>query len=375
MITVELIEDKTRIAEYEKEWKLLYENGTFEISTSYEWSQAIIGSLLLKHDTLLLLVFRNHSRVIGIIPLVSRRMKRYGIPITYVFPLDELFNTHSDLLINDKNQELIQLFILTLFKLKYKWDVFKIGRFVEGNPALDAVERTLNQSSYNFEVRREDPSFFITIGDNFDDYLKSRSDNFRTDVKKKSRRIKALGRVEFFDHYYFNDIAVMFEQLISIERKSWKTRHGTSIASLAMQQKFFMDMCDYALKNGWLHLQFLYLDCTPIDYNPGLLHHSKYYYLKTSFDERYAKVSPSTILRLNLIEKLIARGVNEIDFTAEPYEWQTKWTDKLRWHKSLLIFNKTLKGTLYSNYYKLKKKNETSRVRYRDPIAYAPPKQ
>ena len=44
------------------------------------------------------------------------------------------------------------------------------------------------------------------------------------------------------------------------------------------------------------------------------------------------------------IVMLIAEGCTARDVRGEPYEWEQQWTDTVRWHQSLVVFNKTLTG-------------------------------
>ena len=44
---------------------------------------------------------------------------------------------------------------------------------------------------------------------------------------------------------------------------------------------------------------------------------------------------------------LIAEGIRILDFPAEPYQWEEQWTDTLRWHVSVLVFNRTPRAVLY----------------------------
>jgi CelD/BcsL family acetyltransferase involved in cellulose biosynthesis len=91
----------------------------------------------------------------------------------------------------------------------------------------------------------------------------------------------------------------------------------------------------------------MYLDDTPIAFNLGITVSDRYSYLKTSFNERLRRLSPATILRAHLVEALIAEGIRSLDFPAEPYQWEEQWTDKLRWHVSVLVFNRTPRALLY----------------------------
>ncbi len=53
------------------------------------------------------------------------------------------------------------------------------------------------------------------------------------------------------------------------------------------------------------------------------------------------------MLRARLVESLCAEGMRSLDFPAEPYRWEEQWTDGLRWHWSVLAFNRTPMGLLY----------------------------
>ncbi len=116
---------------------------------------------------------------------------------------------------------------------------------------------------------------------------------------------------------------------------------------------------------------FLYMDDKPIAYNMGLLKDSKYYYIRTSFDEELRRYGPSTLLRAQLIKRLISDGVGYFDFPGEPYEWEKQWTEEMRWHRSLEVYNNTLKGKLYSAYRTYKKRrdgqNNEKVLKYCDP--------
>lgn len=340
------------------------------MSSSYEWTDALLRTLLLPNDDVLFMVLSDGGNVVGIIPLVIRKMKRYGLSVMHVFPIDGIYNIHSDILLNNLNEDSIKAIMAALFSLDHKWDVFTIRRFVETHPLLVQLERVLKNTACEYAVQRESPSFFIRLGNSYDEYLGQRSYNFRKDLHKKIKRIQKLGSVKFVNHFFYDKLTDVFEQLFSIEKRCWKYKHGTAIASIEKQSQFYWKLCENAYKNGWLHISFLLLNKQPIAYNLGLLKNGKYSYLKTSYDDAYNNVSPSTILRNQLIKDFISQGIEEIDFHGEPYAWQRQWTDELRWHKSLVIYNRTTTAKIYSIYKKIKnrKKDPNDRtVQFRSP--------
>jgi len=91
----------------------------------------------------------------------------------------------------------------------------------------------------------------------------------------------------------------------------------------------------------------LYIDTDPVAYNMGFLTGKRYHYLKTSYDQRYRPQGPSTFLRAMLIKEMIEAGVDSFDFPGEPYEWEEQWTSEMRWHRTIVLYNRTAKATLF----------------------------
>jgi CelD/BcsL family acetyltransferase involved in cellulose biosynthesis len=373
MYTVDIIEQQQGMKDYAQPWRSLFDSGSYELSTSYEWTQALLATHLQKNDVVAIAVIKNEKAVAGIIPLLIRTVKKCGASLTYVLPVGELYNTHSDLLLNGTHEELMAVFVSSLFKLNCPWDIFKVNRFAETNQFLGPLEQYLKKSSIKFDAVMEEPSFYIPLDGSFDEYLKGRTAHFRRDVKTKTKKMAGMGLMEITSHNQYQDVCDAYGALLSIEQKSWKYGHGTSIAQVQKQAKFYLNLCESAQKQGWLHLSFLRLDQNPIAYNLGLIRNKTYYYKKTSFDGRYKEASPSTVLRAKLVEDLIKSGVREIDFSDEPYAWQRRWTDSFRWHKSVVIYNKTIKAAFYSVYNRVRQRIrpwDKNNVVFRNPKAF-----
>jgi CelD/BcsL family acetyltransferase involved in cellulose biosynthesis len=348
MITVEVIKERHALAGYEKPWDDLFHSGAYEPSTSFDWTQALLASSLQKDDELLVMLLKESGNIVGIIPIVVRKGKKIcGISVVHAFPLAELYNTHSDLLIDGTREDVAEGFLSALFKSVPAWDVFKLGRFVETNPVVDRLEGLLRRSPHRYEIRGEEPSFFIPLGNSYDDFMKQLSSNFRKQIRSLSKKLQSVGEVVYSKIQDFHRSATAFNDILYIEENCWKHKRGTSIAAKKNQIEFFQHLCVNASKKGLLRLGFLLLNNEPIAYEMGLVKDKTYYGLKGSYHEKYSKESPSTILLARLIEDLIRDGITEYDFVAEPYEWQSRWTDELRWHRSVVIYNNTVNAKLY----------------------------
>ncbi|MEW6109467.1 MAG: GNAT family N-acetyltransferase [Nitrospirota bacterium] len=359
MVSFEIIRDKARLPEYLEHWNELFDSNGYEASTSFEWTHALLETHL-GDDTFLFIVLKDCGGIAGIVPLVISKTKKYGLSLLNLFPISEYYNTHSDLLLKEPMLEMLKVFIEAIFSLEREWDVLRIGRFIETNPLLESFEQYLGETGIKYEINKGEPSFFLRLGDSYSDYLQGRSDKFRNYLRRMEKKLGSKGKVEFVSHVNYNSFNEAYDQVLLIEQESWKHNHGTAITSIEKQNNFYRKLCERASEQGRLDLSILLLDGEPVAYNMGIVKDKRYYYLKTSYKEKFREVSPSTVLRARLIENLISHGTEEFDFPGEPYEWERQWTEELRWHKSLLIYNNTYKAGLFSLYNTVRKKKNRS---------------
>lgn len=354
MIAADILRGRARLTELKSDWDRLMRGGDYEPSVSFEWTAALMESHVQGDDDIAWIILKRGRSVIGIIPLVLRPTKILGQTVIVAFPVSELSDTHSDLLIEELSEPVLAAVVDALYRSGLSWDVFRMTRLLEARPLGAHLCEMMYKQQKRFEFRREQPSLFLTLDNTFEDYLRKRSGSFRNALKRIERKLMSRGTVTIRDHQDYPDVGQAYEVLLSIEQRSWKQAHGTAISSISRQTTFYRHLCMSAAQRQWLHLEFLYLDDRPVAYNLGLILKDTYFYLKTSYDRLERPFSPSTYLRAKLVESLIRQGVKRFDFPAEPYEWERQWTDEVRWHRSLTIFAPTLKGIAYGFYRKAK---------------------
>jgi CelD/BcsL family acetyltransferase involved in cellulose biosynthesis len=355
MIYFEIFHGKEAVEQYSSLWDTVFLSGAYEPSVSIDWTQALLKTHV-EDSPFLVIVLRNSHEVFGIVPLVIVTVRKYGLSYITAMPISEYYNTHSDLLLMHAKEELADVLLKAIFSLKDKWDIFRIQRFADSSARLEMIERQLEKSTLKYEVDYERPTFFIELGNNYDAYLKKRSKRFRNNLKRHEKMIHSMGRVAYSKGEEFLSSSQAYDKVLYIEENSWKHKQGTAITSISKQKEFYKEFCDRSFKNGLLCLRFLSLNDEPIAYEMGVMQQNKFYSLKASYHEKYKKASPATVLFAWFIKDLIQHGIEEYDFTAEPYAWEGQWTDKLRRHKSLIIFNDTYKAKVCAFYNAMRKK-------------------
>ncbi len=372
MIKAEIIWDFRQNGALADEWTALDEIGLCEPSTSLEWTRALLATRVAESDTVFAVALRSAGSLIAIVPAIIRRERVIGLlDVATLHLVSDISNTHSDVLRTHDRPGIVAAFVEALAMLPCRWDMMRIGRLLESSQIALQMNEFLLHSSLAYRIRREQPSFCLDLEPSYEQFLAARSAKFRNYLRRKGRQLDTAGQVKILRAGRDLSVEAAYDHLLLIEERSWKHAHGTAISAVPHQREFYRLLCKGAAGRGRLHLTLMYLDDVPIAFNLGIMSADRYSYLKTSFDETLRRLSPATVLRARLVATLIAEGIRCLDFPAEPYQWEEQWTDKLRWHVSVLVFNRTVRAMLYRLLVGLRDLSPRSRgaksVRYVDP--------
>lgn len=348
MIRCEVIPRPESLDAWREDWERLFAAGGCEPCVSFEWSSALLRSHLRRDEAAFLLIFRDGSGIRSLIPMTFRR-KRVGLlHLRILSPLWDHHITHGDILGNGADPDLIAAFFEAIRALPWRWDVLRIRRLLEGSALMRGLDNHLGQEHIRHRIRRDQPTYFLTLNRDYGQYLRARTYKFRNFLDRKTRLLSQAGTIRILRAGRDMPFESAYADMLSVESRSWKHAHGTALSCASRQSGFYQALCDGAARRERLHLHLLYLDDTPIAHDLGMVAHGRYSYLKTSFDDAYRHFSPSTILRARLIESLIADGIESFDFPGELYQWEHKWTSELRWHRSVTVFGDTPTALLCS---------------------------
>jgi CelD/BcsL family acetyltransferase involved in cellulose biosynthesis len=344
-VVVRVSHDFSALPSLLQEWERLFRSRPNEPSTSFEWTAAMARHHVQPGDRPFLVRLERKGMLAGILPLILRRHKVLGRTVTLLAPLAEDYNTHSDVLLDSTDDEVVRAVVSALFSLHADWDCFRMSRLLESNQLVTAMCRALGAGNHAHALREGLPAYMLDLPNSYDAYLAARTAKFRNHLKRTERKL-SQHRIEVKEltrDAGFNDA---FAALLQIERASWKEAHGSSITAVTRQSGFYRDFGRAAFGAGRLQLQWLSIDSRPVAYNLGYLTQAGYHYLKTSYDREYRPLSPATVLRARLIESLIARGVTRLDFPGEPYQWETQWTETARRRVVLTVYRATVRGRM-----------------------------
>lgn len=354
-------------------WEELFATAGHEPSTSFEWTAAMCAHHVRLGDEVRVLIVRRGAAIIGLLPLRVRAVPLLGQDVKLLAPLCEEYNTHSDWLLSERAPSVVESIVGAIEALDVPWDCYRMSRLLEDNPLRSLLERALLRRTKPHLLRPGNPSYVLRLPQTYDEYLTSRSGKFRNYVKRVARKVGDVNIRVVTPGCGADVVEEAFNDVLAIERSSWKEAHGTSITAVHHQAGFYRDLSRTAHEAGRLHLQVLRIEGQPAAYNLGYLWRGQYWYLKTSFRDDQRHVSPATLLRAHLIADMIARGATTFDFPGDPYEWERQWTDQIRWHSALTVYAPTIRGRLLYAAERVWHRGRDRRFAHVDPRAALPP--
>lgn len=214
--------------------------------------------------------------------------------------------------------------------------------------ALGKLIRTLPGLALGFGVTQLDPKLVprpersdicttldyihtshIDIAGTFDAYWETRGKNLRQNTRKQRNKLQAEGTTTVLECLTDpKDVAAALLDYGTLEAAGWKAGTGTAIEANNDQGRFYQQMLQNfcALGRGRIYRyrfgdKVVAMDLC-IDNGPMVV------ILKTTYDESYKQISPSTLMRQEQFNAFWDEGrYQRIEFYGKTLEWHTRWTE------------------------------------------------
>jgi CelD/BcsL family acetyltransferase involved in cellulose biosynthesis len=156
----------------------------------------------------------------------------------------------------------------------------------------------------------------------FASWFAGKSRNFRKDLRRDRRRFELRGgRIRLATTQTLEPDLEAFARL---HRRRWEHRGGSMFLSDDVE-RMLADAARALVPLGRFRLWSLEIGNEIISSHLALTAGSEYSYWLTGFDERYAKLSPSILGTLVIVEDAFACGAQRIDFAGGIADWKSRF--------------------------------------------------
>jgi CelD/BcsL family acetyltransferase involved in cellulose biosynthesis len=320
-IDVVEVTDPGRLGELEADWRRLAESGDATPFQTWEWI-----SLWWKHHGTgrpWVLVAKSNGTVVGLMPLVVTWYR--GAPLRQVRWMGAPLSDYQDILATPSLKgACTRAFVAHLEASRDRWDICDLNDLRMGTPLTEPLAGNLRAQ---LVFHRKCP--VITLGTNWDVYLKTLGKNLRANVGRRRRQLEKAFKAEL-ETVGAEHLHQSMEDLYRLHNTRWRKRGASGAFSGAKLQAFHHEVARAFLARGWLKLHRLVLDGrTAAAFYCFQLGGRVYYYL-SGFDHAVGKYSPGNVMMAYALERAIADGAREFDLLRgdEGYKYQWKAEDR-----------------------------------------------
>ena len=344
-IYFKLLRGRSGLETLESGWQRLQardSNTTFY--QTYEWFASVVEFLLADDDECLFVTAEAEQELVGVFPLQIIRSVHYGVPFwSLVFPQHRHVN-ECDFLVHPAMYD-VGLFSQLIEFLhgcpEIRWDMLQLERSPLGSCSdrLATEQKIpLGRSAISgsiSEIDCESPEKSSLV------HLAGR---FRRNLARLERRAARHGELSHVSYFGGADVEEGLCLFVDIENDGWKGAAGSSVASAANLQQFYVSLAVRFAGEPRCCINVLRIGKETVAANFGIISSGTYFILKIGFRQRFAELGPGNLLLASTIRHFSRDpDVNTINLVTSP-EWAEKWKTNANPLCTHTVFRSSLKG-------------------------------
>ena len=317
------------LLELEADWRRLY--AAMPLRTSYhvyEAHLAYVDHLMAAPDELRCLALRDRERVRAICLLEAKEDHTLGPSLrVWQLPFLPLLRLRDIVCPEDEaRREFIPVLAAYLRRQPHGRRLLELGPLPEKSVLWDGLRR-LGEGRYCTEGVQG--MHVLDCSRPFEELMSRLSKKFRSDLRRRRRKLDSLADVRFVTVTEQADLAAEFETLLELEASGWKGAAGSAIRLRREWPAFFRSLL--ALQGGqdYCEIHAIYVDGRCIASQLCLRTGGEYAGLKTCYDEGHSRTAPGLLL----LERTVQRCCKDPDVVRMNWlnasAWQRPWSPDL----------------------------------------------
>ncbi|RYZ41326.1 MAG: GNAT family N-acetyltransferase [Myxococcaceae bacterium] len=335
------VNDRAAFMSLEAEWNRLVETTSNELFYRHEFLRLWLDNFAAGSRMRVLLLRGPDGELSAALPLVEERTSMYGVPVRQLTSAANAHSCRFDIVARDP--EAAADAFLTHLKQTGGWDVLRLTDVPDGGVGFRLLAEAKRRGMPVGEWESLQ-SPYVPLPAKKDAYFASLPSKFKANCRRRRRKLEEKGKVTFECVSGGLDLEGSLEEGLLLEQSGWKGQRGTAMAQDGKTRGFYTELARDSAYRGRLALYFLRLDGRAVAFQYGLEYGKRYFLLKPGYDESLKECSPGQLLTEEVLAACLDRGLTEFDFLGPDMVWKRDWTDQVRKHTWLYVFNDTAFG-------------------------------
>jgi CelD/BcsL family acetyltransferase involved in cellulose biosynthesis len=282
-----------------------------------EWQLAVNASARGRVGAAALGAWRDASRLIGLVPVVSM-WRAYKIPLPALVSADPYGTLCTPLLDCDMAEDAVADILRQARRAGAHALIFR-ATSLDG-AAMKAFTEVLRRDGMAPLVLQSHVRACLDASGDAEDVLRDALGAKKLkELRRQRNRLAEHGAVHFEVAKSPADVTAAIETFLALEASGWKGQRGTALGQDEGDAAFIRRAAPALAATGQCEIVSLRAGDTPVAAAIVLRHRHRAFYFKLGVDERFAKFSPGVQLTLDLTRYLCADpDIATVDSTASP---------------------------------------------------------
>lgn len=312
-----------------------------DVTAGWEWTTSLVDAFL-PDGGWAVVVAEDERGVAGVLPVYRVARAQVNEVASQVAHIGVLHASRPGLLLRDDDPEVLRVMLDHVADFMPRWAVLDL-EVVEGSRAAGALE-AVRSTCLASEVVQRDTCLYADMGDDFEVYLQGLKSGFRSELRRRERRLHERGSVELQVFDSAQSVGQFWALVEEVERQSWKHEAGTAITTQPMQERFYRLAVPRLAAAGKLLSAVLTVDGAPVAHRFSVAAGSTALGLKTSYCDEWKAYGPATVMQMLYMRAVHARGVRVFDFTGVADAHKRQWTDREYVRTRRRIYRRSVRG-------------------------------
>jgi len=330
--------------------ELLADSASRTIFLTWEWLTAwwnVYGS---SRELFLLGCLASDGSLVGVAPLYRMRCRAWPGLWLRVLRLvgDGTYDSDNlDLVIRRGNEgSVVEAFLDWLLCHRAEWDVLELNAIPSESRVFPLLVEKHSQHRWPCQ-RRETPHAVLPLPSDWQSYLASLSANMRSSISRRMQRLERTHAMRLRRCDKAQDLPEFLDLLFPMHTARWQARGQEGAFSGTRRKKFYSEVTEKCLAQGWLAFWLLELDGRAAALELGFQYSNAYYFLQGGFDTGLSSLGVGIVLKAKILQALVQEGVRCYDFLGGGEDYKLRWGAELRSYHNLRCALPGSKGALY----------------------------
>lgn len=319
-------------------WNALLERSAANtIALTHEWLTTwwdVFG----ENRELFLLLVRDGKHLIGIAPLLKRRVSSFGLGVQRLEFLasgeeeaDEICSDYLDFIFErGRENDALTAICHYLREVETDWDEILLKEVLSTSPTVDLCRHQCQSDAIKCEISPLGEAVYLPLEQSWDELVAGLPRKLRYQIRQDDKAFAEHGYT-FETARDVDNFGAAFGDLMRLHQDSWTERGLPGVFSSEIFVRFHRNLAAKILPHGWLHIYLLKYQNQPCAALQVFVYNGKAHFYQTGFANCGPVRSPGTLARNKSIQHAREFGLREWDFLkAEPDSYKYRWSQQKR---------------------------------------------